>query len=530
MSFVFEQKMGGHIYLFEATSYRNEKGQPRNKRIPIGKVNPQTGQRVYKKEYLERMETAGTPVLETETTPVSFTHDDIQGSVIKEFGAFYLYVKISEKIGLSEILAEVFEDRYQPIFDLACYLVSTGDPMMYCEGWLEKTNAYPASLSSASASRLMESITDQERELFFAKWSGFRQEQECLALDITSISSYSQLIGDVEWGHNRDGEELPQVNLCLLLGETSRLPVFQTIYSGSLKDVSTLESTLSLASGVGLNRLTLVMDKGFSSVKNINAMLDGPLASRFVISLPFTMNFAKELASSHRDSIDVLDNTMVLGRDILRGITKERVWNSSKHKVYAHVYYNATKAAEARNNLYGYATSLAEMAAADPEDKKHVSEFKKYLIIRKSKKTGAGYTINIRRGVIDKQLANTGWLVLISNHISSAKNALKIYRAKDVVEKGFLRLKKQLDLHRLRVHSDTAMRSKAFVGFVSLILTSHLHNVMLSNDLYKSFTMLELIRHLEKLRVQYISGSRILYPLTLTQKTILKAFDVDIPA
>ncbi|MDR3331206.1 MAG: hypothetical protein LBT08_01130, partial [Synergistaceae bacterium] len=61
-----------------------------------------------------------------------------------------------------------------------------------------------------------------------------------------------------------------------------------------------------------------------------------------------------------------------------------------------------------------------------PPEAQHVSEFKKYLIIRKSEKPGAGYTINIRRGVIDKQLANTGWLVLISNHISSAKNALKI--------------------------------------------------------------------------------------------------------
>jgi transposase len=272
------------------------------------------------------------------------------------------------------------------------------------------------------------------------------------------------------------------------------------------------------------------MDKGFFSTDNIEAMLDGPLKSRFVIALPFTLKFAKNQVLTHKNSIDVLDNTIVLGHNILRGTTKECVWdNKTGRKIYAHIYCNVTKATEARNNLYGYVTKLAELATSDPKNEKHAKEFRKYLIIRKSKNTESGYTVNIRRNVIDKQLVHTGWLVLISNHISNAKDALKIYRVKDVVEKGFLRLKKQLDLHRLRIHNDTAMRSKIFIGFISLILMSHLHNIMLSKDLYKSLTMSELIRQLEKLKVQYISGNRILYPLTSTQKMIFQAFDIDIP-
>lgn len=63
---------------------------------------------------------------------------------------------------------------------------------------------------------------------------------EYLALDITSESSYSELIEDVEWGYNRDHEQLPQVNLCMMVGETSRLPIHQTVYAGSHKDVRTL--------------------------------------------------------------------------------------------------------------------------------------------------------------------------------------------------------------------------------------------------------------------------------------------------
>jgi transposase len=120
-------------------------------------------------------------------------------------------------------------------------------------------------------------------------------------------------------------------------------------------------------------------------------------------------------------------------------------------------------------------------------------------------------------------------MVLISNHVKDAKEALRIYRAKDVVEKGFLKLKNNLDLNRLRVHGDTTMRAKVFVGFIALIMLSHIHNVMLKKGLYKNMTKLELIRHMEKFRVQYIKGNRILFPISKIQKTILDAFGVKYP-
>ena len=78
------------------------------------------------------------------------------------------------------------------------------------------------------------------------------------------------LSGDI----NRDGENLPQINMCMLMGQASRLPVYHTVYSGSLKDVSTLRTTLAKFDSVTDGRPVLaVMDKGFFSRKNVTAML-----------------------------------------------------------------------------------------------------------------------------------------------------------------------------------------------------------------------------------------------------------------
>ena len=333
----------------------------------------------------------------------------------------------------------------------------------------------------------------------------------------------------MEWGYNRDHEPLPQVNLCMLMGETSRLPIYQVLYSGSLKDVSTLETTLAKMDAIAGGKPVLaVMDKGFFSTRNVNAMLQRTPAMRFIIAVPFTAGFAKRLVASERKDIDRLQHTLVLGDDTLRAVTKERAWNA-QHRLYTHVYYHALKAVTRQEELYAQVTVLKDRAEADPPSALADAVAKKYLIIRQSAHTPSGYTVNIRDEVVAKELQTAGWLVVVSNDVVDAKQALAIYRHKDVVEKGFLRLKVTLDLGRLRVHRDDRMQNKVFIGFIALILLSHLHNVMLHQNLYQRMTLKKLLLTLAKLRVQHIRGHRILFPLTKEQKAIYKAFGVKEP-
>ena len=63
MSSIVRQKVGNKLYLYESTSFRNAEGKPRNNRVLIGKVDPVTGNPVYKPEYLQRMAANGSPVV-----------------------------------------------------------------------------------------------------------------------------------------------------------------------------------------------------------------------------------------------------------------------------------------------------------------------------------------------------------------------------------------------------------------------------------------------------------------------------------
>ena len=529
MSSIIRQKVGDKIYLYESVSFRNADGKPRNKRVPIGKIDPVTGNPVYKPEYLADMAKKGTPI-EIPTATMMFSIDDIQHSFIKDYGAFYLFQSIAKSTGLLRVLEDALPNYWQEIFNLACYLISSGDPFLYCEDWLNSTECLPVgSMSSQRISELLIAITPDMRENFYQTWCTCRSEKEYLALDITSISSYSNLIEDVEWGYNRDKEALPQINLCMLMGEKSGLPIYQTAYSGSLKDVSTLKTTLAKMDALTKGKPTLiVMDKGFFSTKNVNAMLNDTAKLRFIISVPFTSGFAKKQVEGERKDIDSLQNTIVSGGDSMRGVTKLRSWNKD-HKIHTHIYYNAIKAMKLRENLFAHVILLKERAEANPAATLNEEEYYKYLLIRSSEKSPSGYTISIKDNVINKELETAGWLVIITNDVADAKESIRIYREKDVVEKGFLRLKNSLDLGRLRVHREDIMQNKLFVGFISLILVAHIHKIMLEKELYKRMTMKKLLISLSKLRLQIINGTRILFPLTKDQKAIYKAFNVDEP-
>jgi hypothetical protein len=59
------------------------------------------------------------------------------------------------------------------------------------------------------------------------------------------------------------------------------------------------------------------MDKGFSSVRNINEMVEDGNGLRVIIALPFTMSFAKKQVTSESKDIDTI-------RNILYPLTKEQ--------------------------------------------------------------------------------------------------------------------------------------------------------------------------------------------------------------
>jgi len=322
--------MGRYTYLYESTSFWDSKSKyPNNQKKIVGRIDPDTGEEYFTQEYINRLEQEGKPTGDmkvwqdqrkstvmrpgiSETDSMALAQEIL--STVKNFGLSYFLQSIAEKIGLVEILSQTLPRHWQKIVVLACYLVAENKTTTYCSDWIDENECLDAgSMSSQRISELLGAFGYKEHTEFYKRWYLRVREKEFVALDITSVSSYSEQIDMLEWGYNRDGEDLRQVNICMLYGEMTMMPIYQKIFSGSLNDVTTLDTTLDEFEAItGTRDIMLVMDKGFYKIKNINKMLGADDSSpyKFLIPVSFTSNFAKEHVENERAGIDDVDNVI----------------------------------------------------------------------------------------------------------------------------------------------------------------------------------------------------------------------------
>jgi transposase len=526
MPSITKQRQGKYTYLYESTSYRDEQGRPRNHKVKIGKLAPGTGKPVYTEEYLDRMRQAGTPVHISIFDAADGLEERIQEALdsARDYGLFCFLKLLAEKTGILQILRETIPAYWNELCMLSFYLLASDKPLMYMDMWMNESEHLPTGkMDSRRISELLSAFGQKERNDFYRAWCTANISGEYLAPDITSISSYSKLIPDCGWGYNRDGEALRQVNMCLLFGGNTQLPLYQTLYSGSLADASTFQTTIAEMKAVsGEKPLVLVMDKGFYSEKNVKTLIKEE--HRFLVSVPFTALYANKLIDEVRKRIDCVANSIKTSASPVRGVS--RTVRMAGSQLTAHILYNPERELCERNALYAHTFSLKEKLETGEKLSGFQEDIKKYLAVCDH---GAGVSVTIRQDVLDKELSTSGWVVIIGNEKMNAQEAHDIYRKKDVAEKAFMKYKNSLGMGRLRVHDAERMRNKSLVSFIALVLISAIHKVMKEKDLYKTMTADKLLMTLSKLKLTVIDGHRILRPVTKEQRKIFSAFALPPP-
>lgn len=124
-----------------------------------------------------------------------------------------------------------------------------------------------------------------------------RGEKELWVYDITSISSYSEILKQVQYGSNKENDPLPQLNLALVFRETSNLPFYYRKLAGNIPNAKTVTNLLADLDLFGFSKVKLVMDRGFYSEDNINALFKDHL--KFLLSARMNLTYIRR----HLDAI-----------------------------------------------------------------------------------------------------------------------------------------------------------------------------------------------------------------------------------
>ncbi|MDR1314767.1 MAG: hypothetical protein LBQ12_14035 [Deltaproteobacteria bacterium] len=218
------------IYVYFNNGTRvNKLGKTINNEIIIGKKDPLTGLLIPNSNYSQLFSS-------TENQVYNNTEYQFQPYTEYSYGRVFALNEIANNIGLQKCLKLAFPDKWQKLLAIAIYMVCTNNVMSYIdEFFIDNYIPFTSKLNDTQCSKLFASITRVDRINFFTEWCKLRRELECIAYDVTSISSYSDVIEFVSYGYNRDHDNLPQINLGMFYGMTSHLPISYEIYDGSHK-------------------------------------------------------------------------------------------------------------------------------------------------------------------------------------------------------------------------------------------------------------------------------------------------------
>lgn len=297
MAIVYQKdKRSGITYAYESISFRDkEKKQSRSKRTLLGRVVgeaktiiPTDGRCRKKKE---------------EPVTIKKGRPAITQTARYFYGATYLFDQIGELLGIKKDMQQCFPDHYQQILSIAYYLIlEDKTPLYRFERWGSlHQHPYGQNISSQRSSELFASITEEAKQSFFRLQGARRAEHEFWAYDTTSISSYSECLRQVQYGHSKEDLSLPQLNLALVFGEESRLPFYYRVLAGNIPDSKTVMHLLNSPDTLGFSKVKLVMDRGFYSEANINALFKEH--RKFLMSVKLSLSFVRAALDTIYDGL-----------------------------------------------------------------------------------------------------------------------------------------------------------------------------------------------------------------------------------
>lgn len=305
---------------------------------------------------------------------------------------------------------------------------------------------------------------------------------------------------------------------------------------GNISDVTTLKNLITEIKNMGCEKIKFVMDRGFYSKENIDILYKHDV--KFLLAARSGLKYIRESITKEKENIrswnnyreqyDLYAHTTQLTWEYSQYNHKTQREEKEKRTLHLYTYFSLERAAEDERRQNILLRSLEQELCLGKREIEHEKLYEKYF--ETTKNASGGNTVKPRTKEIEKAKELYGYFILISNDISDPIQALEIYRNKDLAEKAFENLKERLNLRRTLVSSEASLEGKLFVEFIALIYMSYIKRQMQKHELFKSYTMHELLDELEPIEKYERHGQEsFLSEITTSQRELYAAMDVAPP-
>ena len=470
---------------------------------------------------------------------LSGMEDRADRSSCLRIGTYSVICKIVTDYSLDEMLGQFFSELDRALlFDLAAY--SIVEESNVAQHYPDYAYNHPLCTpdmriySDATVSDFFKSISKDKSTGFLNDWNAKRKRRERIYISYDSTNKNCQA-GDIElaeFGHAKKDIGSTIINYSVGYDLNNKEPLFYEAYPGSINDVSQLRTMLGKITGYGYKKIGFILDRGYFSRGNIRYLDE--CGYSFVIMAKGMASFVNELILENKGTFEDkracdMNAFGVYGKTVQRAL-----FEGDEKKRYIHIYHSISKEADERE---AFENDLRERTALLMSHQNEQVEFgaayEKYFYLHYDK-NGVFLYPEEKTTVTEREIALCGYFVIITSDKMSAKEALRLYKSRDVSEKLFASDKSFLGSKSMHSHSNEGIEGRIFTQFIALIIRNKIYtSLQEAGEQYEKkqnyMTVPAAIKELEKIEMTRQTDNiyRLDHAVTARQKKILKAFGMN---
>lgn len=374
------------------------------------------------------------------------------------------------------------------ILSVARYWLATdGNTLPRMESWQVMHDLpYTHGISEDVYGALFQVVGTDETSVqhYFHRRAAALSTHPVLALDSTTISTYSENQIEARQGFNKNRDGLDTIKLMTIYSVKDREPIAFAKQPGNIPDVISIENAIAQLRCFDIEKPLVVTDNGYYSEKNIMEFARKNL--KFLTLADPEITWVRSAVDSLRGQFDGMSavcpfDVNICGASMTRMHEFKRTRERSRNgvasgetecfskRLYLHVFYSQENAHKHALSFRRELLKLKELLEAGQTEFTQAAERRiaKYLICSK---VGRGGKLNVTFN--DPACAEAkryfGFFTLLSNQTMETFEALTDYRLREKIEELFCDQKNSFDGQRPRVWSPDRFRGRLFVQFVGL--------------------------------------------------------------
>lgn len=454
-----------------------------------------------------------------------------------DFARSLVFEHFAKKNHLLQLLREVFGGDGTKLYSLLIYVATAKKAFEHYNDFQNSNYiACGQDLSSQRISEILGKVTENKMEKFWRvmmRTSLTGTENFCgLALDSTSISTYSELIELAEWGHNKQDEPLKQVNLTAITDVKTGRAVYAREVPGSVPDVTSFGEAYQhvLNRVLPKDRVYLIMDRGYES--NANLLMCLKANQHFVMGAKVGNIHLKDQFIRNTDEILKSSNRIPSATENIYGITGNpiQIWEKTeegeqRYTLTPRLYINTSRRTLLSNDLDEKLCQTRKLRNENQTVPANVWALTKGLVYEKD---GVWHIDDA--AVAERRKLMGCFAIWTTFAEDSAEETLLKYHERNEIEEQFRWLKSEKRGSRL-YQTDNSYRGVLMLNLLAASLRQQLSKAIKRSDYCREVNVTSVENYLSKLdglRVKYTGQKWRVEKPTAKRRRLLEALKIEI--